>query len=353
LLSLAAHGTAPYKEVLTHGFMVDADKEKISKSKQGQGGYEKPQTAEAYIGTYGADIVRLWVASQDFRNDIVVSEERIKTVAETYRLLRNSLRFQLSNLYDYDPEKHAVPHDQLTPLDRWMLDAWSAVEAQVFECYEKYEFHIVYQKISQFTAVQISSIYHDLVKDRLYSDAAHSHARRSTQTVLHHIVRRLSQALSPILVFTSDEAWGYIPGNQETDTVHLQEWQPQVFNLSDAEREQWGRWLEWRDQALSKLEDARREKLIGKALEARLVIQLPEAELEAANAHQAVLREIMNVSQLVFESGSDVVVRVEKADGSKCKRCWHWETEVGSHTEHPEICPRCIEAVSASTTQTA
>lgn len=353
LLSLAAHGTAPYKEVLTHGFMVDADKEKISKSKQGQGGYEKPQTAEAYIGTYGADIVRLWVASQDFRNDIVVSEERIKTVAETYRLLRNSLRFQLSNLYDYDPETHAVPHDQLTPLDRWMLDAWSGIEASVFESYEKYEFHIVYQKISQFTAVQISSIYHDLVKDRLYSDAAHSHARRSTQTVLHHIVRRLCQALSPILVFTSDEAWGYIPGHSESDTVHLQEWHPDVFNLSDAEREQWGRWLEWRDHALSELENARREKLIGKALEARLVIQLPESELEAAKAQQSVLREIMNVSQLVFESGSEVSVRVEKADGSKCKRCWHWDTEVGNHAEHPEICPRCIEAVSASMTQTA
>jgi isoleucyl-tRNA synthetase len=237
LLSLAVHGSAPYKEVLTHGFMVDADKEKISKSKQGQGGaYKKPQTAEAYIGTYGADVVRLWVASQDFRNDIVVSEERIKKVAETYRLLRNSLRFQLSNLYDFDAHENSVQWEHMTPLDRWMMAAWSSLEKDVFEAYERYEFHLVYQKLSQFTAVEISSVYHDLVKDRLYSDHNDSHARRSTQTVLYHVLRRLCQSLSPLLAFTADEAWGFIPGVDEDDSVHLQEWLPMSFSLDENER---------------------------------------------------------------------------------------------------------------------
>ena len=353
LLSLAAHGSAPYKTVLTHGFMVDADKEKISKSKQGQGGYQKPQTSEAYIGTYGADIVRLWVASQDFRNDIVVSEERIKKVAETYRLLRNSLRFQLSNLYDYDPEQHAIAHDQLTPLDRWMLDAWSKLEQEVFEAYGRYEFHIVYQKLSQFTAVEISSIYHDLVKDRLYSDSAESHARRSTQTVLHFLVRQLCQALSPMLVFTADEAWEFIPGVREGDSVHLQEWKPSEFRMSDQESSDWVQWMALRDQVLAKLEDARRDKVIGKSLEAKVTLQLPSDEMNSVQNHHSVIKEILNVSQLDWSEGEQLDIQVSKAEGMKCKRCWHWELEVGSHPQHPEICNRCVEAVEAQTAATA
>ncbi|MEO6182040.1 MAG: isoleucine--tRNA ligase, partial [Verrucomicrobiota bacterium] len=185
LLSLAGNGAAPYKTVLTHGFMVDADKEKISKSKQSAGAYEKPQTADAYVKKYGADVVRLWVASQDYRNDIVVSEERIAKVAETYRGIRNTLRYQLSNLYDFDPAKHTVADDKLTGLDRWILGEFSKIEKEIIAAYDAYEFHVVYQKISQFIAVELSSIYHDVVKDRLYTDAANSHRRRSTQTVLH------------------------------------------------------------------------------------------------------------------------------------------------------------------------
>ncbi|MBM3847091.1 MAG: isoleucine--tRNA ligase, partial [Verrucomicrobia bacterium] len=162
LLSLAGNGAAPYRTVLTHGFMVDADREKISKSKQGQGGYEKPQTAERYVKDYGADVLRLWVASQDFRNDIVVSEDRIKKVGETYRLIRNCLRYQLSNLYDFDPLKHSVSEGQLTGLDRWILGEFSRMEAEVAKAYEAYEFHVVYQKLSQFAAVELSAVYHDV-----------------------------------------------------------------------------------------------------------------------------------------------------------------------------------------------
>ncbi len=215
LISLAGNGAAPYRTVLTHGFMVKpakddpSKKSKISKSdqeaQQPQGiAYEKPQTAETYIKEYGADIIRLWVASQDLRNDIIVNEERINKVAETYRVIRNALRYQLSNLYDFDPAKHTVPDEKLTGLDRWILGEFSKLETEVIAAYDAYEFHVVYQKVSQFAAVELSAIYHDVVKDRLYTDGADSHRRRSTQTALHRLVTGLCQMLAPILSFTAD-----------------------------------------------------------------------------------------------------------------------------------------------------
>ena len=221
LLSLAGNGAAPFKTVLTHGFMVDADREKISKSKQGA--YEKPQTAEAYVKKYGADVVRLWVASQDYRSDIVVSEERINKVGETYRGIRNALRYQLSNLYDFDPAKHSVPDDKLTGLDRWILGEFAKLEAEVLAAYDQYEFHVVYQKLSQFIAVELSSVYHDVIKDRLYTDPANSPRRRSTQTALHRLVTGLCQMLAPILAFTADEAWEFVP-KEKVNSVHESEW---------------------------------------------------------------------------------------------------------------------------------
>ena len=163
---------------------------------------------------WGADVVRLWVASQDFRNDIVVSEERVNKVGETYRAIRNALRYQLSNLYDFDPAKHTVADDQLTGLDRWILGEFSKLEAEVIAAYDQYEFHVVYQKVSQFVAVELSSIYHDVIKDRLYTDAANSPRRRSTQTALHRLVTGLCQMLAPILAFTADEAWEFVPGKK-------------------------------------------------------------------------------------------------------------------------------------------
>ncbi len=217
LLSLAGNGAAPYKTVVTCGFVVDADREKISKSKQGS--YEKPQTAEAYVKKWGADIVRLWVSSQDFRNDIIVSEERIAKVAETYRVIRNALRYQLSNLYDFDPAKHTVREDELTGLDRWILGEFSKLEQEVIKAYDGYEFHVVYQKVSQFIAVELSSIYHDVIKDRLYTDPANSHRRRSTQTTLHRLLTGLCQMLAPILSFTADEAWEFVPA-KPVPSVH-------------------------------------------------------------------------------------------------------------------------------------
>ncbi|HMP81538.1 MAG TPA: isoleucine--tRNA ligase [Verrucomicrobiota bacterium] len=344
LLSLAGNGAAPFKTVLTHGFMVDADREKISKSKQG--GYEKPQTAEAYVKKWGADVVRLWVASQDFRNDIVVSEERVNKVGETYRGIRNALRYQLSNLYDFDPARHTIPDEKLTGLDRWILGEFSKLEKDVCDAFDKCEFHVVYQKVSQFIAVELSAIYHDVIKDRMYTDAANSPRRRSTQTALHRLVTGLCRMLSPVLAFTADEAWEFVPG-RTADSVHGATWTPAHFILAESESESWKNLFTIREVALPELEKARQSKQIGKSLEAKVTLNGTGPLAVDAKLHLDSLRELLNVSQvqLAEEGGETVFAVVSKADGQKCERCWHWETDVGSNSEHPTLCHRCVEAV--------
>ncbi len=349
LLSLAGNGAAPFKTVLTHGFMVDADREKISKSKQGA--YEKPQTAEAYVKKYGADVVRLWVASQDYRSDIVVSEERINKVGETYRGIRNALRYQLSNLYDFDPATHSVADDKLTGLDRWILGEFAKLEAEVLAAYDKYEFHVVYQKVSQFVAVELSSIYHDVIKDRMYTDAANSDRRRSTQTALHRMVTSLCQMLAPMLAFTADEAWEFIPG-KPTGSVHGSEFKLGKFSIPEGERKIWSDWFELRNFLFPKMEEERKAKIVGKNLDAKVSFKgdqfsLPEAALRIDD-----LRELFNISQLEItpieykaQTPNSVHFEIAKADGQKCERCWHWETNVGSNAAHPTLCARCATAV--------
>jgi isoleucyl-tRNA synthetase len=354
LLSLAGNGSAPYRTVLTHGFMVDADREKISKSKQS--GYEKPQTSEAYVKKYGADVVRLWVASQDYRNDIIVSEERINKVAETYRLIRNTLRYQLSNLYDFDPAKHSVVDADLTGLDRWILGEFSELESAVLTAYDRYEFHVAYQRISQFAAVELSAIYHDIVKDRLYTDPANSHRRRCTQTALHRLVRGLSQMLSPMIAFTADEAWEFIPSHPVGGSVHASDWRPVPLERTEEEKKLWGDLFALREQVLATLEKARQAKTIGKALEAQVTLGLRNGVTTWVATHMAPLKELLNVSQLVsthlprdaaqeHEIQGFPSVEVAHAAGQKCERCWHWEMDVGQAPEHPTICARCVTAV--------
>lgn len=357
LLSLAGNGAPPYKTVLTHGFMVDADREKISKSKQGQGGYEKPQTSEAYVKKYGADVVRLWVASQDYRNDIVVSEERINKVAETYRLIRNTLRYQLSNLYDFNPTRHTVADAELTGLDRWILGEFALLEEEVAAAYERFEFHLAYQRISQFAAVELSAIYHDIVKDRLYTDPAGSRRRRSTQTALYRMVTRLCQMLAPMLAFTADEAWELIPG-RAGDSVHASDWQPLAFARGDEEKNLWRDLFALREQVLPELEKARQAKTIGKSLEAQVKIGLRDGVSTWVTQHLAPLQELLNVSAIsTFHlPGKEVtekdvqgfpVAQVERAGGQKCERCWHYESDVGQAAGHPTLCGRCVTAVQA------
>jgi isoleucyl-tRNA synthetase len=350
LLSLAGNGAAPFKTVLTHGFMVDEDRQKVSKSKQGQAVYEKPQTADRYVQEFGADVLRLWVASQDYRSDIVVSEERIKKVGETYRVIRNALRYQLSNLYDFDPAKHTVPDDQLTGLDRWILGEFAKLEADVAAAYDAYEFHVVYQKISQFAAVELSAIYHDVVKDRLYTDAANSARRRSTQTALHRMVTSLCQMLAPILAFTTEEAWEFVPG-KSAENVHAAVWKPMSFTVSEAERQCWAAWMRLRELAFAPIEAERKKGVIGKNLESKIQIWGSWDSLAVGAQHRSELQELLNVSQLTVEltPALDGEVKIQyqviKASGQKCERCWHWETNVGTHAEHPTLCARCVEAV--------
>ena len=362
LLSLAGNGAAPYRTVLTHGFMVDADREKISKSKQGQGAYEKPQTADAYVKKYGADVVRLWVASQDFRSDIVVSEERINKVGETYRGIRNALRYQLSNLYDFTPAQHAVPDDKLTGLDRWILGEFAKLEQEVLAAYDRHEFHVVYQKLSQFVAVELSSIYHDVIKDRLYTDPANSARRRSTQTALHRLVLGLCQMLAPILAFTADEAWAFIPGIP-AESVHLSSWEPKQPEL-ETDPAVWEKLLRHREKAMPSFEKARQGKLIGKALDAVVFVKASPEDASLLQAHLAEFTELCAASGSFIQGSDDCATsqaisvgtvhlaapefQIQVADHlgrQKCERCWHWETDVGTHADHPTICYRCVEAV--------
>ena len=346
LLSLAGNKVAPYRNVLTHGFMVDADREKISKSKQA-GGYTKPQTAEAYIGEYGADIVRLWVASQDFRNDIIVSEERIKKVAEAYRGIRNALRYQLSNLYDFDPKHNSVDDDKLTGLDRWILDAFAKLDADVRDAFDRCEFHAAYQKITQFVSVELSAVYHDTVKDRLYTSPVNSTRRRSTQSTLYRLIQSFTKMLSPMLAFTADEAWESIP-HLDSCSVHLTDWEPFKFDIREEEVANWHTLFAIRERALLALEEARQAKQIGKGLEACVTLTGTGLELEIGQAHKEDLRELLNVSQLNLNEGEseELQMIVTKAEGEKCERCWRWEPSVGSHENHSTLCTRCVEAVS-------
>ena len=374
LLSLAGNGAAPYKTVLTHGFMVDADREKISKSKQGAGGYEKPQTSEAYVKKYGADVVRLWVASQDYRSDIVVSEERINKVAETYRGIRNCLRYQLSNLYDFHPSHDAVADAALTGLDRWILGKFSELEKDVMAAYDAYEFHVVYQKISQFVAVELSAIYHDVVKDRLYTLAAKHPKRRSTQTALHRMVTGLCQMLSPILAFTADEAWEFIPG-ADVVSVHESEWKVHGIAMATLDKLVWQKFFTFRELVFPHLEKARQAKEIGKSLDAKIAMSMPEKAFNPppgysegvqvggmilgfqadqnfwTESNKEILRELLNVSQFSWKPLTDTtefIFEALKADGQKCDRCWHWEMDVGLDLGYPLICGRCVEAEKAN-----
>lgn len=363
LLSLAGNGAPPFKQVLTHGFVLDADREKIAKSKQSAGGYVKPQTADAYVQEWGADVLRLWVASQDFQGDTVVSEERLQKVAETYRLIRNTLRFQLANLFDFDPQQHAIPLEKMDGLDRWILDEFARVEADVIRAYDNYDFHLVYQRVSQFAAVELSALYHDIVKDRLYTDHANSPRRRSTQTALYKLIHGLCRCIAPILCFTADEAWEFIP-HPDSPSVHLSHWQPLGAVLTKSERDTWAMLIGLRARALPELETARQNKLIGKALEADVTLEGTAEALAPFVPHKETLRELLNVSHLEFreiaapavpETAADIIkasaalpkIVVSRTVGQKCERCWHWDKAVGANSQHPTLCPRCVEIVSA------
>ena len=341
LISLAGNGAAPYRTVLTHGFMVDADREKISKSKQGQAGYEKPQTADAYVKKWGADIVRLWVASQDFRNDVIVSEERINTVAETYRVIRNALRYQLSNLYDFDAAKHGVPEEKLTGLDRWILGEFSKLESEVARAYHEYEVFDTLECGLVLTGSEVKSL-------REGAGSLEDAYAKIQQSELWLIGSDIPEyAMGTRVAFYSKSSCAN--PERRAGSVHVETWNATRFIPTDPELRLWEKLFEVRQAVLPVLEGARREKLIGKALDAKVIFT--RAPFPGAASYSEVLRELLNVSQLEWNPGSPenelepLKILVSQADGKKCERCWHWETDVGSTPEHPTLCGRCAAAV--------
>ncbi len=348
--SVIAFDAAPYKAVLTHGFIVDKNRQKISKSST----YQKPQTADAYIAQHGADVIRLWIASQDFRDDIPVDDEILKHVGEAYRLFRNTLRFQLSNLFDFDATKHAVPIEKMDVLDRWALHQTAVLIEECTKAYDAYEFHRVYQLCNQFCSVTLSATYHDILKDRLYTLGAAHPLRRSSQTAIHAIFDALVKILAPFITFTTDEAWSYAKTNQEysAESIHLQDWPvaPAGWRSSEVEAD-FATLFQLRAKVTEALEPLRQAGTIGKSLDA--VVTLTGATDEAAfrvlEKHQGFLPELFIVSDvsLVAGPGAAPTARHAKETGhTRCPRCWRWVPKV-VHSPHGEVCPRCAEALNS------
>ena len=349
-----AHGGAPYRIVLTHGFIVDEERKKISKSST----YEKPQTSDSYIAEYGADVMRLWIASQNFRDDIPISKEILSHVGETYRLLRNTFRFQLSNLFDFHPAGDAVPPASMDALDRWALHQTAELLRQCTAAYEAYEFHRVYQLCNQFCAVTLSATYHDILKDRLYTLRATHPLRRSSQTALHQILNTLVRMLAPIITFTADEAWTFAGAGTEYagGSVHLQDWPVAPADWSDAvlAQEFEHLLLGLRADVNARLETLRQQGSIGKSLDAAVTIAGPPAEILVSTVlkHWANLAELLNVSHVELqESPADRKISIEVRPAHelgfvRCPRCWRWVPALPP-TAHGDLCPRCADALSA------
>ncbi len=340
MTSIAMTGAAPYKTVITHGFVVDKDGKKISKSAD----YQKPMDAAHFVGKYGADVVRLWVSSVDYQNEVPFSEEAFTRLGEAYRSFRNILRILLANLHDFTPT--AASLDGATTIDRWVLSRLQEVIAICREAYTAYDFRRVFQTLNQFVAVEISALYVDITKDRLYCDAADAPRRRATQTVMARVFDALAKLLAPILVFTADEAWQFA-GNAKS--VHLEA-------LPEADAELRDEALEAHVESLLKLraviaqavEPARQSKLIGNALEAAVSLDIADpALLDAVRDKASEIEEIFILSDLTLGTGAETTARLVKTAHAKCARCWRHRPSVTTIAAHPELCDRCAAVVGA------
>jgi isoleucyl-tRNA synthetase len=350
--SVIAFGGAPYKAVLTHGFIVDQDRNKISKSST----YEKPQTSDAYVNELGADVIRLWISSQDFRDDMPISREILSHVGETYRLFRNTFRFQLSNLFDFDATKHAVPVAQMNLFDRWALHQTARLIQECTAACEAYEFHRVYQLCNQFCSVTLSATYHDILKDRLYTLGAAHPLRRSSQTAIHAIFNTLVRLIAPLIPFTTDEAWSFATTGREyaDDSVHLQDWPVAPADWTNAELDvDFATLFQCRSRATEALEPLRQSGTIGKSLDAVLSFSGPpdDVVLCALEKHRAFLPEFFIVSDVTLEPRSGAAFQVtprhaREAGLVRCPRCWRWVPAV-EKTPHGEVCPRCKDALNS------
>jgi isoleucyl-tRNA synthetase len=350
LESVGTRGRAPYKSVLTHGFVVDGDGKKMSKSVGNVIG------AEEAIAKYGAEILRLWVAAEDYTDDIRISEEILKRLMEAYRRIRNTSRFILGNLYDFDVDSEMVDYAQMEEMDKWALHRLQEVIKRVAEAYEGHQFHVVFYTLYNYCTVDLSALYLDVLKDRLYTTKAKSVARRSGQTAMFAILKAMTRLLAPILTFTAEEVWAAMPAWQGKEaSIHLTQF-PQVnekyLNTNIGER--WKAMIDAKAEIAKAIEQARKEKVIGHSLDARITIAAPEKMRALIASHLEDLRALLIVSQLQLADEREITkpykseeikglfVGVEKARGVKCERCWIYEESVGSDAKHPTICGRCL-----------
>jgi len=343
LTSVAATGHAPYKAVLTNGFVVDIEGKKLSKSGEG---YKKPVDLMTLVNEHGADVLRLWVASQDYQDDIPFSHDIFARVADTYRSIRNTLRILLGNLADFDPETGKVHRDKWTEMDMYIHDHYRALVMKCVAGFTAYEFPSVYHNINRFCTTDLSALYVDVLKDRLYCNATNDPARRSAQTVMHEILQGLASLLAPLTPFTAEETWRAL-GHKTS--VHIEKF-PIVSHSFEPELEpRWAKLLERRSLVNEKLEKARQDKKIGKSLEACVEITTRHPELVEGSVQPSVLEELFIVSKVVIKptEGEEtiIVTRAEDHGMKKCVRCWKYYDHVGSHAEHPDLCDRCTKVV--------
>ena len=353
--AVAVTGKAPYRAVLTHGFVVDEQGRKQSKS---LGNVVDPLKV---IKQMGADILRLWVSSTDYRSDLASSPNILKQITESYRKIRNTCRFLLGNLNDFDPTQNRISYEGMPEVDRWAMQRLQKLISRVLTAYRDYEFHVVYHRIHTFCTVDMSALYLDIIKDRLYTAPATSEARRAAQTVLYETLNALVRLLTPILAFTSEDIWRYVPGEKDgAVSVQLAE-MPEVNEdyLDPDLEEKWERLLAVRGEVTKVLEMSRRDKAIGNSLEAAVNIYADEDLFDFLTPELPELATLFIVSQVTLkrlketpdnairpEALPEMALTVSKAEGEKCERCWMYHPGVGANSEHPTICPRCAEAVS-------
>ncbi|MCX3067589.1 isoleucine--tRNA ligase [Cetobacterium somerae] len=355
LTSVGSTGDAPFKMLLTHGFVNDGEGKKMSKS---VGNVVAPQDI---IKVYGADILRLWCASVDYREDVKISDNILKQMAEAYRRVRNTARYILGNSSDFNPLTDAVAYEDLMEIDKWALNKLERLKRVVTESYEKYEFYNLFQEIHYFSGIDMSAFYLDIIKDRLYAEKADSKERRAAQTVMSEVLVTLTKMVAPILSFTAEEIWETLPESlKDSESVLLTDWY--VNNdqyLNDELDTKWEEIVKLRKDVNKTLELARQgeNKIIGNSLDAKVILSADNAELARfLEDNKEILEEVFIVSQLVIANEKDdsfvkgeeqeaLFVKVEHADGEKCERCWKYSTELGTNPEHPTVCPRCTSAL--------
>jgi isoleucyl-tRNA synthetase len=350
------NGHAPYRGVLTHGFTVDQQGRKMSKS---LGNVVSPQDV---MKTLGADIIRLWVAATDYRGEMAVSEEILTRTADAYRRIRNTARFLLANLNGFEPGAHAVASGDMIELDRWAVDRALQLQQDIAAAYRDYEFHRIYHRIHNFCVVDMGGFYLDVIKDRQYTTPADSLARRSCQTAMYHIVEAMSRWLAPILSFTADEIWQHIPGERDA-SVFTALWYDGLFALDAGDpfdRDFWARMLAVRTAVGKQLEAARKAERIGAGLDADIDLYCAPELAENLSRLGDELRFVLITSDArvhaLGEKPADALdteldglaVRVTPSAHPKCVRCWHHRADVGAHSEHPELCGRCVENVAGA-----